>query len=244
MVTEQMTGMVSAAIIAHPSRKLYVRELRRKINVPIVWDQTNNMWDTARRAILSYDPAAEYHVIVDDDALPASNFLQGCEGIAKVLPQPTLVGLFVGEDLRLPALLNGHAGHGGEIPNRVSFLSLAGVLNWGVATMIPVAWIPNLVDYCDTLNFPEVDRRMGTFANALRYPTLYAWPSIVNHRVGPSLRNAKFTRVALNCAKDARQDWSGTTLSLPFDSRVPYTARELAELRRSRRVLASGKPSR
>ena len=67
---------------------------------------------------------------------------------------------------------------------------------------------------------------MGTWANAQRYPTLYTWPSIVDHRKGPSLRNARFTRVAINYAPDARElDFGGTILGLPFDSRVP-TPRE------------------
>lgn len=238
--------MISAAIIAHPSRKAYVRELRRKVNVPVVWDEKQNMWDTARRAILEYDPAAEYHVIIDDDALPADYFLEGCQGIADALPNQTLVGLFVGEDIRLHVMLNGHRGHGGDFDlSTVSFLQFAGVLNWGVATMIPTGWIPDLIDYCDTLPFPEVDRRMGTFANALRYPTLYSWPSIVDHRKGPSLRAASYIRVGLNVAEDARQDWSGSILGLPFDSRVPYTSREMQDLRKAKRrmMLAAAQPS-
>ena len=70
----------------------------------MVWDEINSMWDTARRALLSFDPKATYHVIVDDDALPADGFLEAVERATKALPQPTLLGLFVGEDLRLPTL--------------------------------------------------------------------------------------------------------------------------------------------
>ena len=136
--------MISATIIAHPTRRKYVRELQRMLDrdVPVVWDEKSNMWDTARRAILHHDPKADYHLIIDDDALPTPNFLEGVERMLQHLPQPTLVGLFVGEDIRLPYLLAGHKGHGGVTPlHEVSFLQLSGVLNWGVATCIPTAWI-------------------------------------------------------------------------------------------------------
>lgn len=228
---------VSAAIIAHPKRKDYVAELREQLDAPVVWDTRNSMWDTSSRAILSYDPTADYHLIVDDDAIPAPDLIAGCERMVEYLPFPTLVGLFVGEDHRLPGLLEGHKGQGGDFKLKdVSFLRLGGVLNWGVATLIPVDWIPDLIDYCATLRFPEVDRRMGTFANAMRYQTLYTWPSLVDHREGPSLRRADFKRVAINYSDKSAliHDWSGHILALPFDSRIPYTAQDLMDARRRR----------
>src|SRR5690606_31863943 len=43
------------------------------------WDKISNIWDTARRAWLRFDPNADWHIVVQDDLIIGKNFLQNVE---------------------------------------------------------------------------------------------------------------------------------------------------------------------
>jgi hypothetical protein len=46
---------LSVVFMAHPSREAQVAEIQSRLDrpdIPIVWDERNNRWDTGRRSML------------------------------------------------------------------------------------------------------------------------------------------------------------------------------------------------
>src|SRR5690606_31733722 len=61
--------------MAHPARRAWVTELHDQLGpVPAAWDQRNNEWDTGARAWRLHDPDADWHLVLQDDAILCPNF--------------------------------------------------------------------------------------------------------------------------------------------------------------------------
>jgi hypothetical protein len=174
---------VSVAVMAHPARERFVEELSPKLpGARVVWDRGISEWDTGRRSLLAHEPHADYHVVVQDDALLCGDFLAGVEAVLAQVP-------------RLPvSFYSGQVRpHGAQVKRALaqakaagrSFLAMPGPL-WGVAVAIPVALIEDLVAECDRKPaLSNYDMRMTAHFMAARVECWYTVPSLVNHRVGP-----------------------------------------------------------
>ena len=64
----------------HPDREKFKPYLLDKLgNVPVVLDNKNSIWDTCQRAWAEFDPTADYHVVIQDDALVCDDFKEKAE---------------------------------------------------------------------------------------------------------------------------------------------------------------------
>lgn len=203
---------VSIAIMAHPRRHRFVAALEKMLpSAVVVWDEKNNRWDTGRRSMLAFDPEAEWHIVVQDDALLCDGFLvQVHSALAEVVDGPVSfycgkVGKF-GE--RSTVNVFTEASRRGD-----HFLKAPGPW-WGPAVAVRTQDIPSMIEWCDPRDdVPNYDRRMSRYFDSIGRICWYSIPCLVEHRVGadnPSLvagRGCSPGRTAVIWKSAGRREW-------------------------------------
>jgi hypothetical protein len=180
---------VSFAVMAHEDRRGYVDELCAQLppGTRVEWDTRSDRWDTGRRALLAFDIAAEWHVVVQDDAVPCVDFAgQARAALAELGERPGPVSFYAGatnlvwETSTADAMARARRAGSRWIEGSGPW--------WGLAVAIRTGDIPGLVERCDKMtDVPPYDRRLGRYFRWLERPCLYTVPSLVNHRDGPTL---------------------------------------------------------
>jgi len=185
---------ISYVIMAHEKRQAYIPYLKNILgNVPVSLDdnkQKLGTWGNCRRAWQMVDPLSDYGIVIQDDAILSGNFLKRVQTFVKQHPSETYQ-LFVGDraDIRKYNLLDS---------NKTSFKS---DLRWGVAIGIKTELIPEMIEFADKYpdTYPD-DSRIKQWAGSKKYKTTYPNPSLVDHRISPSLIQGvnNLDRYALN----------------------------------------------
>ena len=102
---------LSASIMAHPARSGEVAELVAALDreVPIYWDnegppsgKADRVWRTARGAWELADPAADWHALIQDDALVCRDLLAGLELALEHVPPDAVVSGYLGTGRTVP----------------------------------------------------------------------------------------------------------------------------------------------
>lgn len=217
---------VSAAIMAHPDREDYVTELREHLgeSVPVAWDlegppnnDTEKRWRNGVRAWESYDPEADWHVVIQDDALVAPDLLWGLEKALDHVPRQSVVSLYSGTKRPSSARWDALAIRAEQ---EGATWIVAPSLLWGVAIALPTDTIPDMIPWCSRRGGQPYDLRIGKYYSHMGYSAYFTWPSLADHRDGPSLvhhgvkgRNArKFANHSVLSI-----DWGGPVI---YDPRV------------------------
>lgn len=188
---------LSVKIMAHEKRAQYVGDLVERLGLTdddVIWDRRNDRWDTGRRAWEAIDQAADWGMVVQDDALPCADLIAGMEKALDRVPPNVLVTPYIGT--RRPVA--------GRVERVVREAAAAGAafiempsLNWGVAITAPTSIIDEMLPWCDVQDYPNYDRRIGRFAiDVKRMGTWCTFPSLVEHRNIPSLIGHGDGRVA------------------------------------------------
>lgn len=216
---------LSAAIMAHPRRRELVADLVERVPAPIIWDRNAGEWDTARRALLTYDAGAEYHLVIQDDALvPAGDFLPALEHVLEHVDAGTPVGLYLGRcrpEARLYTLAVRMA-----LERGLSWLEEFGGPRWGVAIAYPVADLERLVEWGDEHGKPRVyDARVHRFYRAENRHGRYCIPSLVDHdyrreSVLGSQPGKRCAHVYLDDRPVDAVDWSTPALKIDYRRRL------------------------
>ena len=216
--------MISITIMAHRKREQFIPELLQRLDRPpqVVWDRSDDRWETGRRAMLAHDKRASHHLVVQDDAVLCRDLVAGLERALAFVPKRTPVCLYAGRGRPLRAAVERLVDSAGP---GTSWLSMS-QLHWGVGVLMPVELIRPMVDYCDTRgDVPNYDKRMSRWMQHQRLTVYYTWPSLVDHRDSPSLvpgRNSNGRRAHLFVGADRSAlecDWSGRVVSIPMLSR-------------------------
>lgn len=165
--------------MAHPRRRAMVERLREHLpDAAVAWDEIDLEWDTARRALLAYDPGSRYHLVIQDDAILASRFLEAVELITdQVTDQP--VGLYVGRCRPRKRLVQKAVHH--AIASGSPWIEAPGGPWWGVAIAVPTAIIPSLVAWCDHDLHRLYDVKVTRYFKAAGLFARYPIPSPVDH---------------------------------------------------------------
>lgn len=215
-------------MMAHPDRASFVRQLRTGLDYPVsvYWDQegpasgnADRVWRTAREAWLLFDPAADYHVLIQDDAVPCAGLLAGIGEALEYVTPGSVLSPYLGTGRMAPArwdTLERMANASGA-----SFVKGERVM-WGVCLAVPTCDIPGMIEWCDRRSGVPDDMRVGAWAQRENREVWYTWPSLVNHRTVPSLTKHKaLDRVARNhhvgSATDLR--WDGPVVTDPMLTR-------------------------
>jgi len=183
-----MSPSVSVAVMAHPRREAFIPSLLDALDRPaeVVWDQRNDRWDTGRRSMLAYDPAATHHLVVQDDAIVCRDLVAGLEAALVHVPDRTPVCLYTGR-------LTPFAEQTTEVARRATdqgaaWLVMEG-LHWGVGIVMPTELIDPMIRWGDTRgkHIANYDKRISRWLGEQRISTWYPWPSLVDHRDSPSM---------------------------------------------------------
>lgn len=210
--------MISVAVMAHPKRKAFVPSLVESLDadVTVAWDEVNDRWDTGRRAMLSYDPDATHHMVIQDDAIVCRDLVAGVAKALVHVPHEAPVGLYVGGvrpwRARIQAVVD-------QADGATSWLTMSRLL-WGVGVVVPTEQIPEMVAFCDRRRHEaNYDLRMAKWFMYRGQRAWYTWPSLVEHRDSPSLvagRNGgRHAHRFLGADRSALDhDWSGEAVHM------------------------------
>lgn len=184
---------LSASIQAHPDRADLVKTFTSLLDrdVPVVWDDegppsgnADRGWRTARRAWERHDPDADWHLVLQDDAAPCRDLLAGLERALDHVPPDAVVSAYLGRG----------GGNGARWAPIVASAQTARAswirsskLGWGVAIILPVKLIPEMIEYADRKTGITDDMRVAGWAEKRHTEVWYPWPSLVDHLLVPSL---------------------------------------------------------
>jgi hypothetical protein len=213
---------VSASIMAHPDRATEAADLMSRLDhaVPVYWDgegkpsgDANRIWRTARAAWLLHEPDADWHVLLQDDAMPCADLLAGLERALEHVPPDVVVSPYLGTGRNVPIRWEVMARTADTIG--ASWVRSA-QLRWGVGIVLPVGLIPEMIEYADRrIGVPD-DMRVAGWAERTQREVWYPWPSLIDHRQLPSLTKHRAPdRVARRHHHGSALDltWSGPVVT-------------------------------
>jgi hypothetical protein len=167
---------VSGTIMAHPARKHWAESLALQTGWPITWDRHNVVWETARRAWQAADPQATHHVVIQDDAILCRDFVQTCTVLSELdATQPYCLTVI---DYRLHGARSDYEQAVGQ--GAPFWFSTAAVS--AVGLMLPVADLPDIVNFGDGYRIPHDDLKVKEFYRRRQRRLAFPIPNIVQHR--------------------------------------------------------------
>ena len=203
---------VSFTVMAHPKREQWAVGLARQLDCNITWDEKNDRHDTGLRAIKAYDSSADYHCVVQDDAILAEGFADALPLILQY-PEPGCpVGLYYGAKDSTNSLHAQAISY--ALDNGGRWLVRKGPV-WGPAIVYPTDNISPLIDYFEDSIVENYDRRVMSFYQSQGILCWYSVPSLVDHRQegNQSLcghdRGIRQARVFCGPQNALEVDWSG-----------------------------------
>lgn len=164
---------LSISVMIHPERQHFASYLEDNLgDVPFVYDRGKGIWDTCRRAWQQRDPQAEFHLVLQDDAIVCSDFRKRAEQTLKDgYPHSFYFGY------REKWIEMAEKGlRRGEIIKRG--------LNWGIAICLPQKLIEPMIEFADKSAIPDHldDMKIREFLLSQNLSIRYPMPSLVDHR--------------------------------------------------------------
>lgn len=211
---------LSAAVMAHPSRGSMVDELLDQLDreIPVSWDvEGPPSPDKAKRwrvgtAAWRMNGDADWHMVIQDDVLVCSDLIAGLEKALDHVPDHVgIVQPYVGKNRPLGQhfiALATQAERAGA--SWIQHRSMC----WGVAIIVRTETIEPMIRWASERKTLTYDSRLGRYyRDVLGQPTWYTWPSLVDHRNGPSL-------VGHGPGRTAHKPHRGSALDLSWDGPV------------------------
>jgi hypothetical protein len=190
---------VAIALMAHVSRSDAVVELLGTLDAPavIAWDvqpasrEAEQRWSTARRAWMAglgraQETGADWVACLQDDAMPSADLTAALEGALEHVPSRSVVSLYFGT--RRPDQRRCNQAAHLATDHRASWIRLPAIL-WAVGLCVPTDTVERMVAYGSSRarHGRNVDTRMALYYSRQGYAAYHTWPSLVDHRSGPSL---------------------------------------------------------
>ena len=207
---------VSVSIMAHPDRAEMVDQLRERLEQParVAFDlegpptrHPDRIWRTARRAWERFEDDADWHLLLQDDAVIADHLMEMLPAALSRVPQRSIVSLYVGGGRPLSSMWEKTTAEANQVG--ASWIVGPRAL-WGVALALPVPLIGDMLAYCDRQHGATDDMRVGRWGQRSKLETWFTWPCLVDHPDGGSLVGHGGGRTARSFQADARgSDWSG-----------------------------------
>lgn len=197
--SEQGGSLMSIAIMAHPSRMEFVDNLCEQLpNAVVKLDRERGIWDTAARAWRSYGRACLWHLVVQDDAVLCSNFQANVEAALACVEPIRPVSFYLGGPRPHAEIVEPAIEKAKELGT--PWIEMEGPW-WGVAYALPTEFIPEVMEWGDSVTETERDeRRIAWYFAKQGIRCWYTCPSLVDHRTNeeaPSVfRQNNITRQA------------------------------------------------
>lgn len=168
---------LSVSIMAHPSRAQYVEGLKNILgDVPVAVDTGDGIWRNRVAASQMYEPTAEYHLVLQDDAILCNDFMKKAVDVIDKRRGDAISFYFGKRGVRIVGDREEEIKkNGGLVWNW---------LGWGVAICLPVKIIPGLIRFCDAMTryARHDDTRMSHYLRKISMNIFYPVPSLVDHR--------------------------------------------------------------
>ena len=169
---------LSISVMAHPSRKEYFDYLRENLgDIPFLIDEESmgTAWN-CERAWKVYDPSANYHIVIQDDAIICKDFKNKA---VKLIEEVTKE--------RSKIAFNFYYGTRARFRDEASEAMKRGYIikerpHWGLAICIPTSEIENMLKFWNTVSNPEDDERISQFLKSRNIPVYFPIPSYIDHR--------------------------------------------------------------
>jgi hypothetical protein len=216
---------VSSSVMGHSDRAEFVTELLNRLDrpTPVYLDPAgppsgngDRVWSVAREAWSLFDPAADYHVLIQDDAIVCDDLLAGIEKALEHIPAGSVLSPYLGTGRMSPARWD-------HLERMADAAGAAWVraerLMWGVCLALPTADIPAMIEWADRRGGVPDDMRVAGWAKRNDREVWYTWPSLVDHRTVPSLtKHRALDRVARRHLQGSalKIDWSGPVVTDPM----------------------------
>lgn len=202
--------VVSLAVMAHPNRATMAEQVSEQLGgAPIVWDQIGDRWDTRRRTLQAASANADWHVMIQDDAIVPPNLVEHLPRILTHIPPRMWASFYLGNT---PFAMETQAMAKRADRAVVSWVQFRRVV-WGVAIAIPTSDIADAIRAGDRQNDRLEDRRLGKFVAGRRDGCWHTWPSLVDHTQGPSITDTRSeTRHAYRTGDPAEFDPAGPVI--------------------------------
>lgn len=232
---------LSVAVMGHPRRQAWIEELVDRLggDVPVALDpygpskRPAQRWANGRRAWEMADPGADFHMVIQDDALVCDDLIVGLEKALDQLPDGGLMSPYTGRGRP----------NQGSVKRAVSEADRFGYswlatwsLNWGVAIVVPTATIGDMLTWCSqpARVAANYDQRIGIYyRDILGWRTWYTNPSLVEHRDSDSLighgRGGDRVAHRFHTGSALDVDWTATPAGLPLNPYLEPSLRDLAE---------------
>jgi hypothetical protein len=179
--------------MGHPKRREFIESMDKALGekVPISIDIGFGLWENCKRAWLLYDKDADYHVVLQDDAIICKDFKKKAEQfISKYNKEKRAFNFYFGrrvsmnKNILAEGITNGYI----ILPKNM----------WGVAICLPTSEIKSMIEKCDTMtHIPQDDTRIGRYLSGKKFNIIYPMPSLIDHRsdleslVGNALSNGR-----------------------------------------------------
>lgn len=215
---------LSAVIMAHPERKDIAERTANSLDRPveIIYDQNPvpstdpvQRWENGKRCWQAAEPWADWHLVLQDDAMPCQDLLAGTEKALEQLGPDGLVSIYSGAARATQTHVSRAQRHADA--HGLHWYSTRS-LNWGVGIVLPTHAIEGMLEWCsrDEVSQDNYDKRIGVYCrDRLWWRTWYLHPSLVDHDQVPSL-------VGHAEGRHADRMHMGSALDIDW-SRVPST---------------------
>ena len=180
-----MSTKLSISIMAHPSRKEWVEEIKTKMNedIHVEWDRKISLWDTARRAWLSFDPTATHHLVLQDDIIPSKNLRATLEKAIQHSGD-NIVCLFIFQEFFKD---NQQSKYDMAFNSSKPWLKVNKTI-LAPAVIMPTKYIEEFVKFGDKQkHLPADDTKMSAFCDRKNIGVLLTVPSLIEHKDQKSL---------------------------------------------------------
>ena len=183
------TVKLSISVMAHPSRAQFFPYLQEKLSLPLSQfsiDQKNNLIENSRAAWALHDPTADFHVVVQDDAIVCDNFREKAaafiaaqEAKRRREDRPAQgYNFFLRLDRNKTPLW----------PQDGAYIDK--VTRGGVAICLPVAHIAPMIREYDRQRSKHDDDRISEYVKRNNVKIIFPVPSFIGHRSDvPSVAN-------------------------------------------------------
>lgn len=206
--------MISWAVMGHPSRVREANALAWALGAWLSVDDDGVGENTnGDRCWAAHDPAAAWHVVLQDDALPVYDIARQAPAALTAAPAP-VVSFYLGTSYPPATVLPARRAMAAANDAGSAWIT-APRLYWGVAVAIRTDLIPGMLAAVRRITRPY-DERISRWAETAGHQVAYTWPSLVDHADGPSTIPRLIQRMAPRRAYRVGRPTSWTTDPVPM----------------------------
>lgn len=168
--------------MAHPTRQKFFGHLREKLGVSdkdfSIDVNSEGVWFNCKRSWLMYDLKADWHIVVQDDAIVCDNF----RNIAQKAIESAVEKY--GKNVALSFYWGNRQQYKEKARQGLKQGHVTSQLHWGIAVCLPTRLIKEMIKFCDKMEMRQDDARIKRFLNSQRIKVYYPLPSLIDHRTG------------------------------------------------------------